>query len=104
MELLTLNRLLEPLHTMSEQLDTMSEQLERRDAELREVRARMLSKSLFFRPDGRPVKPVGRLLFHTSGAPRPLSTRFGSSQEWNSEKGIRSLDGERRIFKFIKGR
>jgi hypothetical protein len=63
-----------------------------------------LSKSLFFRPDGRPVKPVGRLLFHTSGAPRPLSMRFVSSQEWNSEKGIRSLDGERRIFKFIKGR
>jgi hypothetical protein len=44
--------------------------LSRREAADLSRRARNLFERIFFRPDGRPVKPLRRLLFQTSGAPR----------------------------------
>jgi FkbM family methyltransferase len=84
-ELLTLNRLLEPLHAMSEQLEQrdvelrevharMSEQLEQRDVELREVHARLqgiyTSNSWFLT---KPWRFAGRLInrFFPRGLTRP---------------------------------
>jgi FkbM family methyltransferase len=44
----------------------------RREADDRAPPARNLVRRLFFRLDGRPVKPLRRLLFHASGAPRRI--------------------------------
>jgi hypothetical protein len=57
------------------EVTALTGKLARAESVIDYVTQRTLVEGIFFRPDGRPVKPLRRLLFHTSGKTRWLFRR-----------------------------
>jgi FkbM family methyltransferase len=63
------------IDALQDKVTTLSEKLARAESVIDYVTQQKLIERMFFRPDGRPAKPLRRLLFHTSGKPRRLFRR-----------------------------
>lgn len=57
---------------ISTEFDKLKDKFYAFEMQAQYLRGRSIVEKLFFRVDGRPIKPLRRLLFHNSGKPRSL--------------------------------